>query len=93
MKNEIKKQVVESLLKTFSKDIVKKGVGRAERWIKAAYGEIGVVGYKARLDESNDMEDMINFFYSYCHEAKTTQEPGAKTFNRESFGIYRRTNK
>ena len=89
-KNLIKAEVKAELLKQFPEDIVKKGMARAERWISAAYSSAGIEGYQDRLDESADMAGLVSFFAYYCREAIQTQAPGAKTFNREAFGIYKK---
>jgi hypothetical protein len=85
-KNELKAQVKTALLKSYPEDVVRKGIARGERWIKAAYGSSGIEGWQERLSEGGDTNDLIVFFSLYCSEVVNVKDD--KTFNKQTFGIY-----
>jgi len=87
MKNQIKSEAKKALLALYSPDVVKKGMARGERWIKAAYGNAGVEGYQDRLGESGSMDNLVSFFNFYCVEVRDHSD-AKHTSNRDQFGIY-----
>jgi hypothetical protein len=79
-RNPIKAQVKQALLAAgLSEDIVRKGMQRGERWMRAAYGD---ADYETLRAES---PDLVAWFTGYCNEAAKDGGKGA-TFNRQSFG-------
>lgn len=81
---EIKARAKARLLQTHSPDVVAKALGRAERWMKAAYGE---ADYVSQAGESG--EDCIGNFYAgeIEDEIAAGGTTGATdTANRSQFG-------
>jgi len=86
--NKLKKALVERLSKTYSAEVVRKGVARGERWIAAAYGKANQAGWNSRFDEDGgNLDDLAGFFCSYCEEVKRGENN--HSFNRDAFGCHR----
>lgn len=81
-RNPIKAKIKEELLKTYPEEVVRKGMARGERWMRAAYG---AVDYQCWVDESGEDGVMMNMAI-YCGEV--AEGNNDQTFNKKTFGIY-----
>ena len=91
MKNSLKAQVKQELLKKYAPDVVARALAKAQRMLIALYGNGGIEGWNERLKEDGDMEGLISFVIYYCVESLEKAKPGDCTTNREliSGGIYK----
>jgi hypothetical protein len=71
-----KKEIRQSLLaKGYPSEVIQKGLAKAERWMKKAYGGVDYQEY------CNEVGNPIEAVENYCQE--TMMKPtGQKTFNR-----------
>lgn len=71
----MKKQIREKLQDRYTLEVINKAIAKAERWMRAAYGEVDWQGY------GDEIGDPVEGVETYCKETMANPD-GRRTFNR-----------